>query len=233
MDSNENPGTLRVGCLQGKPPFVDVVDNMCVGLLADVFEAAMNLTGYSYKMSMITPQTLTRLAQHRPICWPSSESLQPPNCIVSSSDIPTLMFNTNQSHYDIGITFTYVTAQRWTFVDSSGPIMEAYYTIMLGPRFVVSATNIWAATMDPAVLSLVCALFVVTLTTAITYFIAESTTKSSKFHKLHSHSERLFVCFMVAVDNLLGVGTVMEVIRIMQRNIAHNSTAHEEQYSKT
>ena len=135
----------------------------------------------------------------------------PLNCIVSKSDIPSVMFNTNNPQYDIGITFTFATAARLVFVDTSLPILEAYYTILLGPKFRKPSSDITSAMFDPAVMYLLCVIIICTVLTATIYFFAEMSTKSSPLQAIPTYSGRLGQCFMIAVDNLLGVATVMEL----------------------
>jgi ABC-type amino acid transport substrate-binding protein len=133
------------------------------------------------------------------------------------------MFNTNNSQYDIGITFTFATAARLEFVDSSLPILEAYYTILLGPKFVKHKNDISSAMFDPAVLYILCVIILSTIVSAVIYFLAEMTTTSSPLYEIKSYSGRLGQCFMIAVDNLLSVATVMELtspVSILLRAIA-------------
>ena len=124
---------LRVGCLQGKPPFVDVVDGACVGLMADAFFDLMKNTTLQYSMHFIKPSTLAALAKSRPIC--DSGTFSPSDCVVNPSDIPSVLFHTPQNSFDIGITFSFVDPDRHTYVDPSIPLIDSYYSALLSPSY--------------------------------------------------------------------------------------------------
>ena len=124
---------LRVGCLQGKPPFVDVVDGACVGIMADAFFDLMKNTTLQYSMHFIKPSTLAALAKSRPIC--DSGTFSPSDCVVNPSDIPSVLFHTPQNSFDIGITFSFVDPDRHTYVDPSIPLIDSYYSALLSPSY--------------------------------------------------------------------------------------------------
>ena len=125
---------IHVGCLKGKPPFVDVNEQgECVGLMADIFDSMTKsgpLSSYNISTSTINSTVLSNMAKGRPIC--PNGLPDKPNCIISKSDIPSILYHTaDKPVYDIGITFTYATKDRLKFMDTSLPIMQTYYTFML------------------------------------------------------------------------------------------------------
>ena len=167
-----NSQVLRVGCLKGKPPFVDVVNHSCVGLMADAFYALMPNTSMQYTMEFIDKTTLSNLAKNRPIC--NVGLMQPPECIVDTSDIPSILYHTANVTYDLAITFTYATSDRLTYVDTSIPLIDTYYSILLTPNFASSSPSILSTLTRQSVFYLIAILFLVTVATALVFFICES-----------------------------------------------------------
>jgi hypothetical protein len=148
---------IRVGCLKGKPPFVDVnQQGQCVGLMADIFTAITEngpLAAYNISTSIINSTVLSSMAKGRPICPDSS--MDTPNCIISKSDIPSILYHTtDRPKYDIGITFTYATNDRLKFMDTSIPIMQTYYTFMLTNSHCPSGSDFVATLIRQSVMYL-------------------------------------------------------------------------------
>jgi hypothetical protein len=203
---------LRVGCLAGKPPYVDVVAGKCVGLLADAFYSIMQSSGLEYTMTFINSTTLATLAQGRPTCKP--ETVDPPECIISRSDIPSIMFNTNNSEYDIGITFTFANALRLRFVDTSIPLVETDYTVLVDGRYAPDNSGALVdAVMRPIVLYLfaIISLFAFVLTAV--YFVSESSLvrNSSELLQIKYRSARLRVSFIAAVESVVTSASPLEL----------------------
>ena len=148
---------IRVGCLKGKPPFVDVNEQgQCVGLMADIFNAMAEsgpLQSFNISTSIINSTVLSNMAKGRPICpdgFPDK-----PNCIISKSDIPSILYHTSDKPvYDIGITFTYATKDRLKFMDTSLPIMQTYYTFMLTNSYCPSGSDFVATLIRQSVMYL-------------------------------------------------------------------------------
>jgi hypothetical protein len=203
---------LRVGCLAGKPPYVDVVAGKCVGLLADAFFSIMQSSGLKYTMSFVNSTTLATLAQGRPTC--KSGTLVPAGCIVSSSDIPSIMFHTDNSSYDIGITFTFVNAFRLKFVDTSIPLVETDYTVLVDERFAPNnAGSLADAVMRPVVIYLFSIILLFAFMLTVVYFVSEMTLvrNTSQLRKIKYRSARLRVCFVAAIESVFTFSSPLEL----------------------
>ena len=200
---------LRVACCPGAPPFVSAPGGICTGLLYDVFNAAMSGAGWPFEIQIVDNKTLSKIAAGRPICAPMGSS--PPNCIISELDAASVLFNNNVSMFDVGITFDYLTAERLQFVSSSVPVFDAYYSILLGPKYIQPAADVSGAIFSTAVMYIVGLIFLITLGASILYFLCESFTSSSGILEIQSYSGRLGACFLIALNNLLAVATTAEL----------------------
>ena len=152
---------LRVACLKGSPPFVDVVQGQCVGLFADAFSAAAAAMNTPYTTYFLNNTDLNSLSLNRPIC--DVGSITPDNCVLSSTDVPSILFHTNSTMYDVGIAFAFADSQQLEYLETTVPIIEAYYMILLGEKYVKSGGDIMKAIFSMAVLHIVGVIFLITL----------------------------------------------------------------------
>jgi hypothetical protein len=124
--------------------------------MADIFNAMTEsgpLSSFNISTSVINSTVLSNMAKGRPICVDGS--LDKPNCIVSKSDIPSILYHTSDNPvYDIGITFTYATKDRLKFMDTSLPIMQTYYTFMLTDSYCPSGSDFVATLIRQSVMYL-------------------------------------------------------------------------------
>jgi hypothetical protein len=198
-----NSDLIRVGCLQGKPPFVDVVAGKCVGLLADVFFEIMRSSGIQYSLKFINSTTLTALSDGRPIC--KAGTVEPPECIVSKSDIPSILFHTNNTEFDIGITFTFATSDRLKFVDTSIPLLETYYSVLVDRQYAPESGAMLADTVTrPVVMYLFAVISIFIFGITLIFLVAETylVRNSSELRHIHSYSARLRISFMAAIETV-------------------------------
>lgn len=175
----------------------------------NAFQSAMSGAGWPFEIQIVDNVTLAALAAGRPTCAP--QSTLPPNCIVSEFDIGSVLFNSNTSTFDIGLTFDYISVDRLRFVDSSVPIFDAMYAVLLGPKYIQPASNIAGSIFSAAVMYIVGLIFLFTLGTSLLYFICESFKSTSEILEIQSYSGRLGACFLIALNNLLGVATATEL----------------------
>ena len=194
---------IRVGCLQGKPPFVDVVAGKCVGLLADTFYEIMQSSGIKQTMGFISSTTLAALSANRPIC--KTGTLDPPECLVSRSDIPSILFHTNRTEFDIAITFTFATSDRLKYVDTSIPLVETYYSVLVDRKYAPESGTILAETVTrPIVMYLFSIISLFIFGTTLIIFIAEIflVRNSSELRRIRSYSARLRISLIAAIESV-------------------------------
>jgi hypothetical protein len=178
--------------------------------MADAFYALMPNTSMKYTMEFISSSTLAQLAKNRPIC--NTGTLLPDNCIVDRNDIPSILFHTENITYDLAITFTYVTSDRLTFVDTSIPLIDTYYSILLTPNFASSVPGILSTLTRQSVLYLIAILFLVTVATAIVFFIAEGfLVESSHLLHYHCYSARFGIALLAASEHVFTFGSPLDL----------------------
>ena len=203
--------SLRVGCLAGKPPFVDVVNGNCVGLLADAFSAMISGSGFEYSMHFINSTTVAQLAHGRPICI--TGTMEPPECVISKSDIPSVLFHTNKTAFDVGITFTYATSDRLSYVDTSFPVVETYYTVLIDPKFAKAAAGTLLSSITrPTVMYLFAIIIIFKLATTFFFLLAESLlVAESELLEIRFLSSRVLTCFVSSVESVITGGCPLEL----------------------
>jgi hypothetical protein len=194
---------IRVGCLQGKPPFVDVVAGKCVGLLANTFFEIIQNSGIEYSMGFINSTTLSALSASRPIC--KTGTIEPPECVVSKSDIPSILFHTNRTEFDIAITFTFATSDRLKFVDASIPLVETYYSVLVDRKYAPESGAMLAETVTrPIVMYLFSVITLFIFGISLIFLVAETflVRHSSELRDIRSYSARLRVSLVAAMESV-------------------------------
>ena len=178
--------------------------------MADAFYAFIPNTTLKYSVETINSTTLAELAANRPIC--KSGTTEPPECIVDKNDIPSILYHTENVTYDIAITFTFATADRLVYVDTSIPLIETYYSILLTPDFAKSGIGILETLTRQSVLYLITILFLITIATTVVFFVAESfLVDASRLLKYRSLSGRLGASFLAACEHVLTFGSPLEL----------------------
>ena len=163
-------------------------------------------------MGFINTSTLAALAENRPIC--KAGTMEPAECIVSSTDIPSILFHTNSSAYDIGITFTFATADRLEYVDASIPLVETYYTAVVDARFAPDPSSLLAnSVIRPIVLYMVGVISLFVSGSTLVIFLSETRAvrRSSELLQIKSHSARLRLSLVCSVETVFTMGSPMEL----------------------
>ncbi len=117
--------TLRAACRSGLPPFADVTNGKCVGIMADLFVMIAKTAGFNY-------------------------TITPINYVATIA--VTVNSTTNQSPFDIGISFNTVTPERLATVDFSMPIGEFTLATMINPKYTKSGANLVESLTETTVL---------------------------------------------------------------------------------
>ena len=174
--------------------------------MADAFYAMVTNTSFQYTMEQINTTSLASFAKNRPIC--KTGTMQPENCIVSTSDIPSILYHTPNVTFDIAITFTYATSDRLAYVDTSIPLVETSYTIMLLPSFAQGGTTLLGTLTRQSIFYIISILFIVSAAMAITFFLSECfLVESSRLLQYRTWSGRLMICFLSATEQVFSLLT--------------------------
>ena len=199
---------LRVVCSGNNPPFVDITQGECVGLFADAFTTAIQNLGLAYELTVLT--NLSSLAANRPLCGPELQNSI--GCIENSEDAASIIFNTNSSAFDVAIVFASVATDQMEYVEMTVPLTDVYYAALLRTSDdKANGIALLYVIFSSAVLHLIGVVFLITLGASLAYLIFENFIHSSYILTVRAYSMRLAVCFMVALSNVLGLGTVVEL----------------------
>ena len=160
---------LRVACRAGLPPFADVVNGQCVGIMADLFVMCANTAGFNYTITPINYVATTAV---------------------------TVNASTNESPFDIGISFNTITPDRLTTVDFSEPIGEFTLAAMINPKYTKSGANLVQALTQTTVLYLLSVKALTIFCAALIVGFSEIyLCKESELQKVESYTARIAICF--------------------------------------
>jgi hypothetical protein len=205
---------LKVACLQGRPPFVDVVGDKCVGLMPEALSLIMQSTGMEYTIHNINSTVLKDLTSGRPTCKSQAGAASQPGCFTAANDATSVLFNfpTNASQYDVGITFTFATSERLRFVSSSLPLLETQYAVMLSPDFAIHDFSIIKAIIRDVVMYIFSIIILFMVGTSILYILAEGFfLQHSELLEKETWSERLLTCIVAAVETAFTMSSPLEL----------------------
>jgi hypothetical protein len=161
--------TYRVACRAGLPPFADVVDGECVGIMADLFAMSAHTAGFNYTITPINYVATAAVA-------------------VNST--------TNQSPFDFGISFNTITPDRILSVDFSLPIGEFGLVAAIHPKYIKTGANLVSSLTETTVLYLLSVKALIIFCSAIIIAFAEIfLCEDSELQKIESYTARIAVCF--------------------------------------
>ena len=164
-----SPTTLRVACRAGLPPFADVVDGQCLGIMADLFVMSAQTAGFNYTITPINYVATTAV---------------------------TVNSTTGQSPFDIAISFNTITPDRLAAVDFSLPIGEFSLAAMINPKYAKSGASLVQSLTETTVLYLLSVkALIIFCASMIVGFSELYLCKESELQKVESYTARIAICF--------------------------------------
>ena len=161
--------TLSVACRAGLPPFSDVVNEKCIGIMAELFAMSAKTAGFNY-------------------------SITPINYVATVA--VTVNSTTNQSPFDMAISFNTVTPDRLLTVDFSMPIGEFLLASMIHPKYSKGGINLIDALTGTTILYLLAIkALIIICSSFIVGFSELYLVKDSPLQKVNSHTKRIALCF--------------------------------------
>ena len=168
---------LRVACRAGLPPFSNVVNGSCVGIMADLFSMIAKTADFNY-------------------------TITPINYVATLA--VTVNGTTNTSPFDIAISFNTITADRMQIVDFSLPIGEFSLAAMLNPKYSKKGINLIDALTGNTILYLLCVKALIIFCGSIIIFFSEHfLTQHSELKQIESISERVLICLETTFQVIL------------------------------
>jgi hypothetical protein len=107
--------------------------------------------------------------------------------------------------FDIAITFTFATSDRLKFVDTSIPLVETYYSVLVDHKFAPESGAMLAETVTrPIVMYLFSVICLFIFGIALIFLLAESllVRNSSELRHIRSYSARLRVSLIAAIETV-------------------------------
>jgi hypothetical protein len=163
------PTTLNVACRAGLPPFADVVDGKCVGIMAELFGMSAKLAGFNY-------------------------TITPINYVATAA--VTVNSTTNRSPFDMAISFNTVTPDRLLTVDFSMPIGEFGLAAMIHPKYSKGGINLIEALTGTTILYLLAVKALIIICSSLIVGFSELyLVKTSPLKEVTSNTKRIALCF--------------------------------------
>ena len=109
----------------------DIQNGQCTGVMSDALPLIMAQAKLNYTVILVNTSSFQALANGRPKCpkpVAGFTSWVPDSCISSSTDIPSVMFHfpERDQPFDIGMSFSFASADRLQIIDASLPILDTY-----------------------------------------------------------------------------------------------------------
>jgi hypothetical protein len=161
--------TLKVACRAGLPPFADVVDGKCIGIMAELFAMSAKTAGFNF-------------------------SITPINYVATVA--VTVNKTTNQSPFDMAISFNTVTPDRLLTVDFSMPIGEFGLAAMIHPKYTKGGINLIEALTGTTILYLLAVKALIIICSALIVGFSEIyLVQTSPLKEVTSNTKRIALCF--------------------------------------